>query len=145
MSVSYDVSVRGSFRTVIYVNLVLTYLTLLWLQSANNGVGRAVKQTRNLVTPNSPVDSDNNMSGSNNVNDSENAASGLNINGGSDNGSGNQVSSSYSGIFSYQMLLCCQTLQLRLHYVLHSHLIPVIFSAHFCPHLSVTYKLHLCL
>ncbi|CAM6040845.1 unnamed protein product [Sphagnum compactum] len=65
-------------------------------RSANNGVGRAVKQTRNLVTPNSPVDSDNNMSGSNNVNDSENAASGLNINGGSDNGSGNQVSSSYS-------------------------------------------------
>ncbi|CAK9859257.1 unnamed protein product [Sphagnum jensenii] len=65
-------------------------------RSANNGVGRAMKQTRNLVTPNSPVDSDNNMSGSNNVNDSENAASGLNINGGSDNGSGNQVSSSYS-------------------------------------------------
>ncbi|CAM6064367.1 unnamed protein product [Sphagnum tenellum] len=65
-------------------------------RSANNGVGRAVKQTMNLVTPNSPVDSDNNMSGSNNVNDSENAASGLNINGGSDNGSGNQVSSSYS-------------------------------------------------
>jgi hypothetical protein len=116
-------------------------------RSANNGVGRAVKQTRNLVTPNSPVDSDNNMSGSNNVNDSENAASGLNINGGSDNGSGNQVSSSYSGVFSYQMLLFCQTLQLRLHYGLHSHSIPVIFcfSAHFCPHLSVTYKLHLCL
>jgi hypothetical protein len=116
-------------------------------RSANKGVGRAVKQTRNLVTPNSPVNSDNNMSGSNNVNDSENAASGLNINGGSDNGSGNQVSSSYSGVFSYQMLLCCQILQLRLHYGLHSHLIPVIFcfSAHFCPHLSVTYKLHPCL
>ncbi len=147
MSVFYDVSVRGSFRTVIYVNLVLTYLNLLWLQSANNSVGRAMKQTRNLVTPNSPVDSDNNMSGSNNVNDSEIAASGLNINGGSDNGSGNQVSSSYSGVFSYQMLLFCQTLQLRLHYGLHSHSVPVIFcfSAHFCPHLSVTYKLHLCL
>jgi hypothetical protein len=49
-------------------------------------------QTQKLVAQNSPVNSDNNMSGSNNVNDSENAGgSGMNINGGSDNGSGNQV------------------------------------------------------
>jgi hypothetical protein len=62
------------------------------LQSANTEVGRAVNQTQKLVAQNSPVNSDNNMSGSNNVNDSENAGgSGININGGSDNGSGNQV------------------------------------------------------
>ncbi|CAM6023767.1 unnamed protein product [Sphagnum balticum] len=59
--------------------------------SANTEVGRTVNQTRKLVAQNSPVNSDNNMSGSNNVNDSENAGgSGMNINGGSDNGSGNQ-------------------------------------------------------
>jgi hypothetical protein len=61
------------------------------LQSANTGgVGKStVNETRKLVAPSSPVDS-NNMSGSHNVNDCENAADGLNILGGSHNGGGNQ-------------------------------------------------------
>ncbi len=66
-----------------------------------------MNETRKLVAPSSPVDS-NNMSGSHNVNDCENAADGLNILGGSHNGGGNQVgiTLSYSCVLLLVIIGC---------------------------------------